>query len=147
MQETQWFVVANAARARVYSRTGDDPLRLVCSLEHLASRATSAQLGKDKAGREPSGRGFGGATFEPRLEPHRREHLRFAQEIAQFLEHEAQGGTFAKVSLIAGSPFLGELRQQLGKATTRLLDSVCDLDLSAVGPAELDRRVRQAVAQ
>lgn len=147
MQETQWFVVANATRARVYSRVGDDPLQLICSLEHLASRAKSAQLGKDKAGRELSGRGFGGAAFEPRLDPHRKEHLRFAQEIAQFLEREAQGGTFSEVSLIASSPFLGELKQQLGKSTTRLLGAMRDVDLSAVGPAELDARIRHAVEQ
>jgi protein required for attachment to host cells len=138
MQDTQWFVVANATHARVYSRADDEPMKLVCSLEHLASRAKSAQLGKDK---------LASTGFEPRLDAHRKEHLQFAQEIAQLLEHEARAGTYGAVSLIAASPFLGELKQQLGKGTTRLLGVVRDLDLSAVGAAELDRRVRQAVAQ
>lgn len=138
MQETQWFVVASATRARVYSRAGGAPMRLVCSMEHLPSRAKSAQLGKDKL----ASRGY-----EPRLDAHRKEHLRFAQEIAQFLEHEAQSGVFAAVSLVAASPFLGELKGALGKATTRLLGAVRDLDLSAVGAAEVDRRVRQAIEQ
>lgn len=138
MQETQWFVVANAANARVYSRTDDEPLKLVCSLEHFASRAKSARLGDDK---------LASKAYEPRMDPHRKEHLRFAQEIAQYLEHEAQTGAFSAVSLIVGSPFLGELKASLGKGTTRLLGAVRDLDLSAVGAAELDRRVRQAVAQ
>ena len=43
--------------------------------------------------------------------------------------------------LFASSPFLGELKAQLGTAAARLLTSTHDLDLTSVGLVELDQRV------
>ena len=51
------------------------------------------------------------------------------------------------VRLFAASPFLGELKAQLGDATQRILAGTHDLDLTAVGPAEIGRRIAQALKQ
>lgn len=102
MPESQWFVIADAVRARVFS---------------------------------------------PCTDPHRREHQRFAREVPQFIEQEAQTGAFTGVSIFVPSPFLGLLKAELGNGTTRRLAVARDIDLSAAGPTELDRRIRQATAQ
>lgn len=147
MSQAQWFLVANATRAHLYARDdADAKLQLVHAFEHPQSRLKTAALGDDKAGREMSDRGFGGAAYEPRLDAHRKEHLRFAHELCVFMEHEAQRGAFESLALFAPDPFLGDVKKALGPACTRHLALASDTDLSHVGPAELARRIDRALA-
>lgn len=138
-----WTLIANAAHARLLQQEAPGKLHLLQSMEHLPSRMSSSELGDDKAGRELSGRGFGGAAFEPRLDAHRKEHQRFAHELAQLLEQGAQEQRYDALHLFASSPFLGELKQALGPATQRMLAGAHDVDLTAVGVAELPARIEQ----
>ena len=147
MTHSHWFLVANATRAHLYSRDdAEGKLQLVHAFEHPQGRLKSAELGDDKAGRELSGRGFGGAAYEPRLDAHRKEHVRFAHELCVFMEHEAHRGAFDALALFAPDPFLGEVKKALGPACTRRLAVASDTDLSHVGPAELARRIDTALA-
>jgi protein required for attachment to host cells len=145
MAQSHWVLIANASRASVYERAADGQLRLVRSFEHLLSRQRSAQLGEDKAGREISPSGFGGAAFEPRMDLHRKEQQRFANELAAFVEREAQADAFSSVAIFAADPFLGELRRELGPQCKRRLSTAQGPDLSRVGIAELGRRVDKAL--
>ncbi|HEY8050483.1 MAG TPA: host attachment protein [Ramlibacter sp.] len=148
MSHIEWFLVANSARATVYARAeAGEKVKAVRSFEHPPSRLKTAELGDDKAGRELSGRGFGGAAFEPKLDPHRKEHLHFAHELCAFVEHEAQQAAFGSLTVFAPDPFLGEIKKALGPASTRVLAAAHDTDLSHVGAAELDRRIAKAKAR
>jgi len=138
-----WILVANAAQARLFQQEPGRPLVVLEAFSHPASRQRSSQLGDDKAGRELSGRGFGGAAFKPRLDAKRKEHLHFARELAERLEQGAQHGRYAAVTVFASSPFLGELKQALGEATQRLLAGAHDVDLSSVGLAEMENRIQE----
>lgn len=142
-----WILVANAAEARLFQQEGGGPLAIREVFLHPASRQRSSELGPDKAGRELSGRGFGGAAFEPRLDAHEKERLHFARELAQHLEQGAQHGLYDALTVFAASPFLGELKREFGSATQRLLAGTHDLDLSRVGPEEIDGRIRQELAR
>ena len=147
MSQIEWFLVANATRATIYERDGEGAkLTSVRAFEHPQSRLKTAELGDDKAGRELSGRGFGGAAFEPKLDAHRKEHLRFAHELCEFVEHEALRGAFRSLTVFAPDPFLGELKKALGPASTRFLAAARDTDLSHVGAAELVRRIAKAAS-
>lgn len=86
------------------------------------------------------------ATFEPRTDAHRREYRRFAHELAEFLEQQAASGVFDELSIFAADPFLGELKGELGHGTQRRLAAARPVDLSAVGPAELEVRIGDALA-
>lgn len=141
-----WTLIANAAHARLLEQEAAGQLHLLQSMEHLPSRMSTSELGDDKAGGELSGRGFGSAAFEPRLDAHRKEHLHFAHELAQVLEKGAQEQRYDALQVFASSPFLGELKQALGPATQRMLTAAHDVDLTAVGMAELPRRIRQALS-
>ena len=146
MPRIEYFLIANAASARVYAREGGrEPLRLVREFEHPASRLKTAELGDDKAGRELSGRGFGGAAFEPKADAHRKERHRFALELCEFVEGQAQRGAFDSLLVFAPDPFLGGLKAGLGPAATRRLTLARDTDLSHVGPAELGKRIDKLV--
>lgn len=48
---------------------------------------------------------------------------------------------FQSLLLFASSPFLGELKAQLGSATSALLKASHDVDLASVGLVELDHRI------
>jgi protein required for attachment to host cells len=139
-----WILIANASHARLLQQQGDGPLALLQSYQHPASRLHSSTLGDDKAGRELSGHGFGGAAFEPRVDAQRKEHLLFARELAAVLEEGALQERYGALTLFAASPFLGELKQALGDHARARLQAAHDLDLSSVGLAELPRRIAQA---
>jgi protein required for attachment to host cells len=141
-----WILIANSARARLFQQ--EQPAggpALLKSFEHPASRLHSSELGDDEAGRERSDRGPRATVLQPRLDPHRKEHLHFARELAAALEHGASHGECASISVFAASPFLGELKQEFGTETQRLLESTHDVDLTHVATAQLDRRLREQV--
>ncbi|MGV3569390.1 MAG: host attachment protein [Ramlibacter sp.] len=143
MTKPEWILVANASTARLFRREAAGPLTAVGTFAHPRSRGRSSTLGDDKAGRELSGRAFGAAAFEPRVDAQRKEHLLFARELGDLLEATALEGRYGSLRLFAGSPFLGELKQALGSATQRLLAGAHDVDLTHVGPTELANRVRE----
>lgn len=146
MTKSEWILVANASTARLFLQ-GPGALTALGTFQHPQSRQRSSTLGHDKAGRELSGRGYGGAAFEPRLDAHRKEHLHFTRELGEMLEAGALEGSYASLRVFACSPFLGELKQALGPAAQRLLAGVHDVDLTHVGPAELADRIRDELAR
>jgi protein required for attachment to host cells len=140
-----WILIANATRARVLQRKPDARVVEVQSFEHPQSRSKVSDLADDRAGSERTDRSFGGTSYPPRVDAKLKEHLRFARELADYLERQANDGRFQSLQVFASSPFLGELKSELGSATTRLLGGTHDLDLTMVGPAELGRRIAQAI--
>ena len=145
MQPT-WILIANAAHARLLQQEPAGRLTVIQSLEHPASRTRSSMLGDDKAGREMSDAGFGGAAYAPRIDAQHKERLAFAQQLARLLEQGAQEQRYEALHLFASSPFLGDLKHAVGPAVRRLLVGSHDVDLTAVGPAELPARVEHELA-
>lgn len=143
---TDWILVADASRARLLQLEEGRPMVELQGFVHPASRLHSSELGDDARGREHRDGGQGAVAYSPRLEPQRKEHLRFARELADFLEGGAQQHRYAGMHLFAPSPFLGELKAALGDGTRRLLASSHDLDLSALRLPQLGERIEQALA-
>lgn len=142
-----WILIANASRARLLELEPKDKVRELKSFEHPKGRSRVSDLTDDRAGYERTDRSFGAASFQPRTDPKQKEHVLFARELAEYLEREAQLGTFGSLSVLASNPFLGELKAELGAATKRVLGVVRNVDLTMVGKAELGRRVAQELAQ
>lgn len=136
-----WILIANASRARLLQREPGCPLVVIGSFDHPQSRSMSSELGDDRAGQERADRSFGGAAYQPRTDAKENEHLRFARELAAHLEQQAQQGRFRSLVLYASSPFLGELKAQLGSVTERFVTATHDLDLTSVGLVELEQRI------
>jgi protein required for attachment to host cells len=145
--KSQWILIANASRARLLQQEANGRLTPLDVFVHPASRQRSSALADDKAGRELGGRSFGGAAFEPHIAAQRKEHLAFARELGDMLERGAQEVRCESVTLFASSPFLGELKQALGPGGQRLLAGAHDVDMTAVGLAELQQRIRHELSQ
>jgi protein required for attachment to host cells len=111
------------------------------SFEHAASRVRSSELGDAKAGREKADSAFGGSAMPPRMDPHHKQHLLFARELADALEQGVRDGSFHRLTLCASSPFLGELKEALGDGARRLLAGTHDVDLTSFGLAEIEARL------
>lgn len=138
-----WWVVANAARARVLEETEHAGVYAhVADLVHPASRMKGVQLGRDRAGHvEGTGHGLGSAAYEHRTDPREREHQRFAAELARMLDDAVAAGRCAGIVLVASNPFLGEVKTHLGAQAGKALLRTVAADYTALDEKELARRL------
>ena len=142
-----WILLANSTRARLLQRDDDGPIVLLRSYTHSQGRARVLELVDDRAGHGNADHSYGGTSYQPRTDPKRKEHARFARELAEELEKHAQAGSFESLAVFASSPFLGELKAHLGSATHRVLTAARDVDLTSVGVVELGRRIAYELAR
>jgi protein required for attachment to host cells len=141
-----WTLIANSTHARLLQQQRGEPMVVLKSFEHPQSRSKISELADDRMGHESADGSWGGTSFQPRVDAKRKEHEKFAHELAEYVEKEAQDGRFASLTVFASSPFLGELKAGLGDATRRLVATTHDLDLTAVGLTELERRIAHELA-
>ena len=141
----QWIVLANASHARLFSRDSrTDPLVALTILEHPQSRLKGSELADDRPGHEATDNSSGGNRYEPRSDVRRKEHQRFAREIADRLDAGLAAGEFSAVWLFASSPFLGELKAQLSDAVNKCVELTLDRDFTALGLADIEQRLQDA---
>jgi protein required for attachment to host cells len=141
-----WILIANATHARLVQQESGARVQVLKAFSHSRGRSKASELVDDRAGHETTVHAFGGTSYQPRTDPRKKERGRFARELADDLERQAQLGSFESLEVFASSPFLGELKAELGPATARLLSETRDVDLTSVGPAELGRRVAHELA-
>ena len=139
----QWIITTNASLARLFSRDSPtDHLVLLATLEHPESRLKGSQLADDRPGHEATDNSSGGNRYEPRSDVRRKEHQRFAREIAQRLDAALAADEFSALWIFASSPFLGELKAQLSDAVDKRVQLALDSDLTSFGLAEIEQRLR-----
>lgn len=126
---TTYIVVADAARARIFTR---DALTLVeqDSLLHSASRLHAGDLVTDRGSdvhesTSNSSRSSGG---ESTARTH--EELVFAKEVADRLYRARTDNRMEKLILVAPARFLGQLRDKLDAPTAKLVIHSLTKDLT-----------------
>lgn len=138
----EWILLANAAVARLFRRESpSDPLVPLRLLEHAQSRLEGSQLAADRPGRAATDHSSGGNRYEPRDGARRKEHERFAREIAEHLNAALTNSEYGKLWVLASSPFLGELKAQLSSAVTQRVQAIVDVDMTSFGLAEIEKRL------
>ncbi len=141
-----WWVVANAARARIFERDeGSGALREIADAVHPASREKESALGREQPGRVRKGEMS--TALEPRTAPRLRERELFAREVARMLEDAAVAHRMPGLVLLASNPFLGELKARLGPSARALLKAGIATDLTSLQAADLEHRLRQIWAE
>jgi protein required for attachment to host cells len=141
-----WWVVANASRARVLEPTErSDEFRHVLDLVHPQSRQKGMALGADRPGHVPgtSAHGTGSAALDGRSDPREREHDHFARELAAALNEGIAAGRCAGLVLVASNPFLGHLKQHLGEQAHKALLRTVAADYTTLDERELARRLAE----
>ncbi len=143
-----WIVVANAARARLCEYDPrDGSLTELGDFVHAAARQKGSELGTDRPGHAEKGQASLRTSFEPHTELHHKEREHFARELAQHLDEAVVQGRCRAVALIASSPFLGELKAQLGTAASKAIVATAPTDLTHCDMRELGRRVTSILEQ
>jgi protein required for attachment to host cells len=142
--KTEWILLANAAIARLFRRDSPgEPLIPLETLEHPQSRLKGSQLTRDRAGHEATDHSSGGNRYEPRDDARGKEHRHFARELAERLNAGLANREYGVLRIFASNPFLGELKAQLSPAVARQLHAAVDLDMTSLGLAEIEDRLRQ----
>ena len=137
-----WILVANASHARLFSRESPTaPLIPLANMEHPESRLKGSELADDRPGHEATDHSSGGNRYEPRSDVRRKEHQRFAREIAGRLDAGLAAQEFSTLWLCASNPFMGELKAQLSDAVDKHVDFALDTDLTSFGIAEIEQRL------
>jgi len=147
IMKPEWILIANATHARLLSHERGSPMVVLKSFEHRQGRSKVSEPADGRMGPENSDQGTGGTAYQPRMDARHEENLRFARELADYLEPHAQQDSFRSLAIFASSPFLGELESELGSATTRLLTYLQDLDLTGFGLSGVERRIAQEMAR
>lgn len=143
-----WIAVANASRARICEQDGPNGLlREVAGFVHPASRQSGTALGAERPGQAHRSLGQatpGGTGLEPRTDAHKKEHERFARELAQVLDDAVATGKAQSLVLVASSPFLGELKARLGPLATKAVSATLAHDLTGLNLRELGARLSES---
>jgi protein required for attachment to host cells len=155
IRKKMWIVAADASRARVFLARGvRSAFELVTTLEHAASRAKVHDLVSDDRGRKPAGsspgrqngRSYGRAGAEPDTDPKEVEAMRFARELARYLDRGNEEHAFDELILLAPPHFLGLVKENIGDRTRRLIRLTVDKDYSQLDPPALAEHIREIVS-
>ncbi|NWN82249.1 MAG: host attachment protein [Halomonas sp.] len=126
---TTYIVVADAARARIFTR---DALELVEkeSLVHSESRLHEGDLVTDRGSdvHESTGTSSRSSGGESMARTH--EEQVFAKQVAERLYRARTDNSLAKLILVAPARFLGQLRDKLDGPTAKLVIHSLTKDLT-----------------
>ena len=138
------ILIANATEARLFRRdAATDPLIPLETLQQPEGRRHAGALGDDHLGHGASDHRPGGTSFEPRMDPKRKKHLQFAQQLSERVDQALAGGDYGHVMLFASCPFLGELKGQLSPGAKKALRAAIDIDLTSFGLGEIEQRIER----
>jgi protein required for attachment to host cells len=113
-----WILVADRARARLFSGNSDRSLTEIETRFNPEGRAQDRELVTDRASRMPEMASRPRGAIEPRsAEDHVAE--RFARELAETLERGRTQGAYERLALIAPPEFLGFLHGAAGEQVAR----------------------------
>ena len=127
-----WIVVADEARARILTRDeSTEALIEVNELVSLDANAPEKDLVSDKPGRSFDSNGEGRHAMGQKTDPKEQISIRFAKELADYLEKNRQKKTYIKLIIIAAPHYLGLLRKELSKGVSELVSLEIDKNLAA----------------
>lgn len=141
-----WVVVADGARARIFSpdrKLGKLVPAGPSNLVSPASRQRTRDLKSDRPGRGFSAARSGARhAFEPPHDYHKLEKHRFMVTLAGVLEDARGRGVFDDLILVAPRRSLGELRGLLAKPVLECVSHEVAKDLTGEPPSSLRRRLQ-----
>ena len=143
MPNTTWVVVADSSRARIFkAETALGPLQELAALAHPEGRLHAQDLTSDLPGRAFDSSGLGGRhAMEQNIDPKENEALKFARQVAEYLENGQNANQFSKLVLVAAPKFLGYLRQSLSDRVVELVAWEIDKNLVQQNAEDIRRHL------
>lgn len=110
----QWIVVADAARARLFTRNiADQSLTLIDTLKHSESEAHEGDLRTGGKGEVHDSGGSGQHQADPQTSTSEKHADIFAKQVAQRLKSGLNDDAFSELIAVADPSFLGRLREHM----------------------------------
>jgi protein required for attachment to host cells len=126
-----WIVVADAARARIYtSGQNTSSMQEIETLTNPEGRMHEQELTSDLPGRSFDSSGEGRHAMGKAVDPKQHATIDFAKSIAHHLDHARTQNKFSKLVIIAAPAMLGYLRDALNAETKKLVIEEIDKDLT-----------------
>ncbi len=144
--KTTWVLVADAARARLFSVTRRNEWTLAQSLEHAESRLAGHELMSDGPGAMKQPAGSGRTVMSPPTPPREVEAQRFARELVDLLVDGHGKSAYHSLVLCAPPHMLGLLRKGLPVAVERLVSAGIDKNYTHLPDRELPEWLSEALA-
>ncbi|WP_084690744.1 host attachment protein [Comamonas granuli] len=145
--KTDWVLVANGSMARVLSRTAPDAALVpVMTVPFPDGRLKAHDQDKDRPGHGASDTSSASIRFEPRTTRRRKLLQQFAREMSHRLDQGRNDRHFESLTIVASSPFLGELRSALSPQVNKCVAGVYDVDLTELSADKIESRLRDLAA-
>ena len=131
MSSYAWVVVADAARARIFSTDNAKvPLQPVEQLVSPEARLHERDLKSDRPGSTYDSHGDGRHATGTSTSPKQQVAVRFAKTIAERLELGRVNHDFSRLVLVAEPQFLGLLRKAITPEVAKLVSAEINKNLS-----------------
>lgn len=131
MSSYAWIVVADSARARIFSvASASAPLNPMEQLVHPEARLHDKDMKSDRPGRAFDSHGAGRHATGTPVSPKEQESIRFAKTIAEHLDQGRINNRFKRLALVADPRFLGHIRKSISDEVEKLVTLEIDKDLS-----------------
>ena len=144
MAATQWFLIADSSRARVFAmEKSDERVMEIASFANPQGRSQDDELASYDSGisARPGPRS---GPQQPSALDHQVEL--FAKQLARYLDEARIEHRYDVLYLVAGPEFLGRLRGNLSKEVENLLAAQLDKDISWFTGQDIERYIKEKVA-
>lgn len=141
-----WILVADRARARLFSTSGDAALQEIETWLNPEGRALGHELETDRAPTTYESIGGARHAIEPHTTLEEKTTGRFAHLLAEALERGRVEHAYERLVLVAEPHFLGALHAALGKQVRRHIVAEVPKALTALAPVELRQHLPEHFA-
>ncbi|MGD9867502.1 MAG: host attachment protein [Hyphomicrobiales bacterium] len=142
-----WIVVADAAKATVFSHKGPGKgLEPVKGASWAHEVKSSGEINADAPGRSFDSHGHGRHAMEPPTDPKEHAIQEFARRVAEHLKAALNYGSYERLILIAAPSFLGDLRKVLDKEVQKHVTAELPRDLVHMKIEDVARHLEEVLA-
>lgn len=142
-----WVVVADGARARIFSNDGPGKgLTPVPGGVLSGSHEPARDINADRPGRTFDRSGDARHAKEPHTDPHRNAKREFVHSVATYLEKGHGQHAFDRLVLVAPPQALGDLRAGLGNGVRATVSAELNKDLTHLKDHELPEPLGSVLA-
>jgi protein required for attachment to host cells len=142
---TTWILLADAHRAEIWERRGDQAPESVRTLEPTTQHQFKRDIGSDRPGRAIASSDGRHAAVEPHVDPLVLEHQHFATELTTVLDQELAAGRFDRLAIFAAPKMLGLLRESRDQKLAKVVVSEAPKDLTKSSPADIRAQIIAAL--
>lgn len=145
MKSVNWLVLASSTQSLIYE-VDKREYKLVKNMTHEDSRLKAVDLVSDKEGNYMSGN-TGHGKYQPATDSHQREHQRFAQEVAAYLDKGRVDHQYNGLIICAEPHFYGLIEGSIPKTVQSLVKKAIHKDYIPLPEAQRNQVIEGIIEE